>query len=117
MKKYKFTILFALVVLILSVLPGSSFPKVKVTNIDKAVHFLLYFMLVCAMYFDNFLNKNKNLTNKKLLCFFIFAVFFGAIVEVIQYFLPFRSAEWYDLLSNTVGAGFGTGVIFFVSKR
>ena len=123
--KYKLTFIYCLIVLILSVLPSSSFPKTEITNIDKIVHFLMYFLMVGVMFLDDLLAKNarhfdqreksranKNrflplveMTEKKLLYFFFFSIIFGAIIEIIQHFLPSRSAEWYDLLSNSLGAG------------
>ena len=146
--KFKLTFIYCLFVLILSVLPGKSFPKVEITNADKIVHFLMYFLMIGVMFFDDFLFHAKsakvcrkerkvlkiNVKNfalfvvslrlcvkkcvkqKQLLCFFFFAVIFGAIIEVIQYFLPSRSAEWYDLLSNSAGAFLGIIVIFILKK-
>jgi VanZ family protein len=90
---------------------------VEVSNIDKVVHFLMYFVLVGVMFVDNLLiNDKKPISNKKLLFFFFFAVTFGAIIEIIQHFLPSRSAEWYDLLSNSIGAILGVGVIFLLKN-
>ena len=114
--KYKLTSLFCLFVLILSVMPSRNFPKVEVTCIDKIVHFLLYFSLVGAMFFDNIFCKNTTFQLKKLLFFLLFSIIFGAIIEIIQYFLPSRSAEWFDLLSNSLGAMFGVIVIFIVKR-
>jgi len=114
--KYKFTFLYCLIVLVLSVLPSSDFPKVRITNIDKLVHFCFYFGMVMVMFFDNFLSGKKYISGKKLLYFFIFAVIFGVMIEFIQYFLPTRSAELYDVLANSCGAIFGIATIFVINK-
>jgi len=115
--KYKLTLLYCIAILILSVLPSKSFPKTEITNADKIVHFFMYLFMVGAMFVDNLLiNGKKNISNKKLLFFFFFAVIFGAIIEIIQYFLPTRSAEWYDLLSNSIGAILGISIIFVVKN-
>jgi len=146
--KYKLTFIYCIIVLVLSVLPSSSFPKTEITNADKIVHFLMYFFMVGVMFVDNLLVKappqspptprRGDLSSsfggvkgccfkcsppvgelegvKKLLWFLFFAVIFGAIIEIIQYFLPTRSAEWGDLLSNSIGAFVGIIVIFFVKK-
>ncbi|MEZ4233136.1 MAG: VanZ family protein [Polyangiaceae bacterium] len=34
-----------------------------------------------------------------------YAVGLGALIEVLQYFVPYRSAEWLDLLADCVGVG------------
>jgi len=117
---YKLTFIYCFIVLVLSVLPNKSFPKVEVSNADKIVHFLMYFFMVGAMFFDNIKKDKKSIfveiKNKKLLFFFFFAVIFGGIIEIIQYFLPTRSAEWYDLLSNSIGAFLGITVVLVLKN-
>jgi len=126
---YKLTFIYCIIVLVLSVLPSNSFPKVDVSYADKIVHFLMYFFMIGVMVADSFLfysksakflqktaHSEKPMTNKKLLYFFFFAVIFGVVIEIIQFFLPTRSAEWGDLLSNSIGAFVGISVIFFVKK-
>jgi len=123
---YKLTFIYCIIVLVLSVLPSSSFPKVDVSYADKIVHFLMYFFMVGVMVLDNFLFHSKSakvlqktalleklMTNKKLLYFFLFAVIFGAVIEIIQFFLPTRSAEWGDLLSNLIGTIIGICLLLF----
>lgn len=34
-------------------------------------------------------------------------IVFGGVMELVQYFLPYRSAEWADMAANTVGAVIG----------
>lgn len=127
--KYKLTFIYCFIVLVLSVLPSKSFPKTGITNIDKIVHFLMYFFMVIVMFLDDLLKNaphfyKRQLSKKykeckisqKLLFFLFFAIIFGAIIEIIQYFLPFRSAEWYDLLSNSVGAFLGIITIILLKK-
>ena len=38
------------------------------------------------------------------------AIGFGALIEVLQSFTTYRSAEWLDLAADSVGALFGFGV-------
>ena len=142
--KYKLTFIYCFIVLVLSVLPSKSFPKTEVTNADKIVHFLMYFFMVGVMFVDGLLvrhfdqreffttsgskspaNKSRfllsvemteNISIKKLLFFLFFAVVFGAIIEGIQYFLPTRSAEWLDFISNSVGATCGIFAVFLINK-
>ena len=71
------------------------------------------------MFLDDLLKNARHFDQRwlsKMCCFFFFAVIFGAIIEIIQYFLPSRSAEWYDLLSNSVGAFLGIIVIILLKK-
>lgn len=42
----------------------------------------------------------------------------GALIEVLQYFLPInRSADWFDLAADVVGTGFGTGLGFVLLRQ
>lgn len=40
-----------------------------------------------------------------------YAVGLGALIEVLQYFVPYRSAEWLDLLADGVGVGLALVVL------
>jgi VanZ family protein len=38
---------------------------------------------------------------------FVLLLFFGLLIEVIQYFIPNREFSFYDLVANLVGIAFG----------
>lgn len=45
------------------------------------------------------------------------ALVFGASTEIIQYFLPKRSADVLDLLADMLGAITGLALVFFIKKE
>lgn len=119
--RYKYTILIAVVVFILSVIP---IPEVKpleeVPLIDKWVHFVMYAALSLAMWLD--LNHYKipiTFDMRKLdlkSCLFLIAVpsLFGGLMELIQaYCTTVRSGDVVDFIADIIGALAGTliGVI------
>ena len=69
------------------------------TYIDKIIHMLVYAFLVL------WLSGQVRMT----LSFFVIVSFYGCIIEFIQYYLPYRSLEWLDLLFNQIGIV--TGII------
>ena len=101
---YKFTFVTCLVILILSVMPTSELPKINIRFADKIVHILLYFMLGIAVFMDFFINERRiSVRFKRIAGVMLFVVFFGGIIEIIQYFIPYRTASFYDFFANFIG--------------
>jgi len=44
-------------------------------------------------------------------------VLYGAAIECVQYLLPWRSAEWLDLLADAAGVVFGLYVASIIRRR
>jgi VanZ family protein len=65
--------------------------------IDKIIHTLVFVFLV--LWFSGQV--------KMTLSFFVIMSFYGCIVELVQYYLPYRSFEWLDLLFNQIGIVIG----------
>jgi len=82
--------LFLITIFILSVI------KVNTSNLpeesDKVVHFFLYILSAFSFY----LIKCKH--------FVVSAIIYGILIEIIQYFIPWRSFSVGDILSNSAGA-------------
>jgi VanZ family protein len=102
--QYKFSILLALMIALLSLAPASSFPITSVwyiPYIDKIIHILMYapFGFVALM--------ESRCTRRCLgLHFFILLAIFlvSALIEVLQATVVLsRGAEWTDLLANLSG--------------
>ena len=67
------------------------------TYIDKIIHMLVYAFLV--LWFSGQVRMT--------LSFFVIVSFYGCFIEFIQYYLPYRSFEWLDLLFNQIGIVIG----------
>jgi len=102
--QYKFSILLAIVIALLSLAPASSFPESSIYNIpylDKIIHILMYapFGFVALM-------ESRCIRQCPRLHFFILLGIFlvSALIEVLQSTIVLsRGAEWVDLLSNFSG--------------
>ncbi len=121
MIRYKYSILIAVVIFILSVIP---IPEVKpledVPLIDKWVHFVMYAAFSLALWLD--LNHYKvpftfDMRRPDLKpCLYLVAIpsLFGGLMEIIQaYCTTVRSGDVIDFIADVVGALIGTltGVI------
>lgn len=88
---------------------GSSIP---IENKDKIVHFLFYFLFVLLW------NLAQNIkTTIKIISILIVAIFYGAIIEILQSFTAIRTADFFDFLANTLGAVLGTLICLNMPKK
>ena len=88
-----FTAAIILYVSMIRDLPGLEPPTLP--HLDKLGHFLAYALL-------SFLLFKRTGTKKHA---FLIAGTFGLAIEVIQYFIPYRSFDVLDITVNFLGAG------------
>jgi VanZ family protein len=104
-------IFWAFLILILCSLPGSEIPEVPFLfdEFDKVVHFILYFVLAALLY-RGLVNQNKYKLANQIILFMVFVIcaFYGGIIELYQgFFIPERSADFYDFIADVAGCFFG----------
>ena len=104
MIQYKFSILLAFVIVLLSLAPSSSFPVSSVYDIpyiDKIVHILMYGSLGFVALMESRCTRRCYLFHLIVLLLIWFA---SAVIEVLQATVIYsRGAEWTDLLANFLG--------------
>jgi VanZ family protein len=104
MFQYKFTILLALVIASLSLVPGQNMPGsflFSIPYIDKIIHMSMYAALGFVALTESRRNQPR-LVFHLLLLLAILAL--SAIIEILQAtVVAARAAEWYDLLANFLG--------------
>lgn len=95
-------------------------PRFNIPHADKVVHFIFYFVLVfLGVLAAKQWIKIKSNTNTVLLYTFIFAFFYGILMEFFQYyFTENREGDILDVLANTLGAMVGvTAVRLYLKKN
>lgn len=116
-KYYIASLIWALLILILTLTPGKSIPDLELFSYDKLGHIGIFmiqaYFLVSGMNFDK---KIKNTVTKNILWGLLITEIYGAAVEVGQHFIPDRSMDIMDLLANSIGVILG-GVIFYTSIK
>lgn len=102
--QYKFSILLAIVIALLSLTPASKFPFTSAYNIpyiDKIVHILMYASLGFIALQECRCKKGCH----RLYFFFLFGILLSSIlIEILQAtIISSRGAEWFDILANFSG--------------
>ncbi|WP_242667446.1 VanZ family protein [Flavobacterium sp. AJR] len=93
------------IIVFLCLTESSNIPTIKIPYIDKLVHFCFHFgfTILWFLFFKKQFNSIDNY--KPLLVSFVFSIFFGLAIEILQskYTLT-RSADMMDFLANAIGA-------------
>lgn len=85
--------------------PGNNFPEVNVFDLqDKFIHFICFAILSylwCGVGVDR--SKHLGFNGRLIFNFLIFGVAAGIILECLQYFIPFRTFDYWDMIINEIG--------------
>jgi len=103
-KKYKFTILVALIILYLSLANSQTFEKIPLVDIpdfDKVVHLGMYFVLMSVFIFEN---RKTIISTSRLFLTGLIPLFYGILMEILQATLTLtRSGSFFDALADATG--------------
>ena len=115
-------ILCGIVILILTGLPGSLFPRVKpVVGIDKVVHLLMYagFAFACLWgYRKQFVSNGSAYRKKAIILALVISIAYGGLTEIMQeYLVPKRAGDWLDFLADSIGTGIGVLIFYLFFRR
>jgi len=102
--QYKFSILLAIVIALLSLAPASSFPVDslwKIPHIDKIVHILMYTSLGFVALVES---RCSHRCHGLYILILLAILLASALIEVLQATVVLsRGAQWFDMLSNFMG--------------
>ena len=76
---------------------------------DKIVHFVLYGVTAVMLYR---ILRARYSAKRSVLYSISASAFYGALLECVQFFLPYRSFSMADMAANTLGAAVFAGVYF-----
>ncbi len=107
------TILWAVVILVLTLIPGNNIPVAR-AGTDKIVHFFIFAVLMYFM-LRGFKKQSQfpYLAEHFIRTSFIICILYGCMIEIIQIFIPLRSFDLFDIAANSIGVGIG----YFVYER
>jgi VanZ family protein len=103
------TIIWACVVSFLSLFSGKHLPEpswLTFPHIDKAVHFIMYFVLALVLIHDSQHYSKIRLNHGRIILISVLMVIgWGGFLEMLQR-MPgiHRNGDFFDFLANTVGA-------------
>jgi VanZ family protein len=117
-----FAFLWALLILLLSLLPSKHIPEIEwwnIISIDKLVHVFFYMVLVILLFIGFY--KQYSFRFLRLNCIktvLIIGITYGIAIEFIQSQLVYngRFFELGDVAANVSGCFVGWGIFFLVYK-
>lgn len=114
------TIIWAIIILILTLTPGSNLPAtgfLNIRNSDKIGHFFIFavfaYLLTKALTNDGSEKKFHN----SITFSFLTALIFGIAIEFIQIVIPGRGFDLLDILADISGVALGLGVFYLKDKN
>ena len=109
MKKYLFTTIVSVAIVVLSTIPIPENPPLgDVPLIDKWVHMVMYGGLVFVMWVDHAMRNKRRFTWMARLIMVIYSIALGGAMELVQaYLTTCRSGDWIDFEADAVGALLG----------
>lgn len=117
-KRYRNSILWSIVILVLSLTPGSGYPTVLIPYFDKFVHFVLYGVFSALLISEsNPLRMCGRVTRRALLVGLLVSVLMGGLVELMQgtRFIA-RGCDFFDFVADTCGALFALATYRFFNR-
>ena len=103
-KKNIFSIIVAIIIMYLSLTSSSTFEKIPIINIpnlDKIVHFGMYFGFMSVIIFEN---RKMLKSTRSLFLLALIPLLYGILMEILQSALTTsRTGSFYDVVSNSFG--------------
>ncbi len=119
LKHYWKSILVVIFIFYLTILHTAKSPEIFMfPHQDKILHFILFFSLSGLLFMDS--SQIRPPIKKSLLIFTTVGlpILYGGSIEITQgLFLPFRTADWFDFFSNSIGSILAYLVYSFVSSK
>ncbi len=94
---------YSLFIIVLSVIPVEPPPQLVFPLFDKILHCLAYTMLSFVVTNTSYLKS----VNRPRFFSFSYAFILGLLIEIVQFFLPFRQFEAGDIVYNFLGSILG----------
>jgi VanZ family protein len=116
-------ILCGIVILILTGLPGSLFPRVKpAIGLDKVAHVIMYagFAFACLWgYRKQFVSNDLSYKKRAILLTILISIAYGGLTEIMQETITIlhRSGDCRDLIADSIGTGLGVLIFYLFFRR
>jgi VanZ family protein len=107
--RYIPALIWALVILVLSITPAGQLPEANFNMADKLAHLLVYMVLSVLLWYALVRSKSSGRKAWKMMGWVVgFGIVYGVAIELIQaYFISSRYGEVEDAIANGLGSVFG----------
>ena len=106
--RHKIFVGYVVVMLLAFLVPVPTVPLAEVNHVDKLVHFGVFLGFALLLYVDR---------RPKVVWMLLISFAFAGGIEVVQWFLPYRDADWWDFFAGAAGAGSGVLLVSVVEAR
>ena len=118
--RFKFTVTISMTILILSLLPGSSIPKISwsdLISIDKWAHFVMYGTMAFVWSYEWIPTAEKD-DRSKYFRILVITALYGILLESLQLILNSdRYFEVLDIIANIIGSMAGLLAYHWLIKK
>jgi VanZ family protein len=106
--RHKIFVGYVAFMLLAFLLPVPTIPLAEANHVDKMVHFGVFLGFALLLYIDR---------ASKMAWLLLISLAFAGGIELVQWFLPYRDADWWDFFAGAAGAGMGVLLVSAVEAR
>ena len=106
--RHKVFVCYVVVMVLVFLVPVPTIPLAESKHVDKLVHFGVFLGFALLFHIDR-----ASKVGRTLLTSFAFA----AAIELVQWVLPYREADWWDFVAGAAGAGLGAVLVLLIERQ
>ena len=106
--RHKIFVGYVVVMVLAFLVPVPTVPLAESNHVDKLVHFGVFLGFALLLHADR---------ASKAVWTLLISCAFAAGIELVQWFLPYRDADWWDFFAGAAGAAFGVLLVSLVESR
>jgi VanZ family protein len=106
--RHKIFVGYVVVMMLVFLVPVPTVPLAEANHVDKLVHFGVFLGFALLLYIDR---------GSKVVWMLLISFAFAGGIEVVQWFLPYRDADWWDFFAGAAGGGSGVLLVSVVEAR
>jgi VanZ family protein len=107
-QRHRIFSLYVLIMVLGFLVPVPTIPLAESKHLDKLVHFGGFLAFALLFHLDRPL---------RVMWTFLISCAFAGAIELVQWFLPYRDADWWDFVAGATGAGVGAMVVLLRAGR
>jgi len=106
--RHKIFVGYVAFMVLVFLVPVPTIPLAEGNHVDKLVHFGIFLGFALLLYIDR---------ASKMVWILLISFGFAGGIELVQWFLPYRDADWWDFLAGAAGAGLGVLLVSVVEAK
>jgi VanZ family protein len=106
--RHKIFVGYVVLMVLAFLVPVPTVPLAEANHVDKLVHFGVFLGFALLLYIDR---------ASKVAWMLLISFAFAGGIELVQWFLPYRDADWWDFFAGAAGAGLGVLLVIVVEAR